>query len=49
VVLGPGPWIIHPPNYESVGMVGRVSIDGTHFMGRIPEPGCGAFRLRAAQ
>ncbi len=49
VVFGPGPWIIHPADYVSVGMVGRVSIDGTHFAGRIPAPGCGAFRLRAAQ
>jgi hypothetical protein len=49
VQFAPGPWIIHPTDYEAVGMVGRVSVDGRHFMGRISSPGCGAFRLRSAQ
>jgi hypothetical protein len=49
VVFTPGTWIIHPVDYVSVGMVGRVSLDGTRFVGRIPFPGCGGFRLRAAE
>jgi hypothetical protein len=49
VVLRPGPWIIHPDGYVPVGMVGRVSREGTRFSGRIPFPGCGGFQLRAAR
>lgn len=48
-VLTPGAWIIHPADYVTVPMVGRVSRDGTRFAGRIPVPGCGEFRLRAVQ
>jgi hypothetical protein len=49
VVFSPGPWIIHPAGYVSVGMLGQVSRDGTRFVGRIPFPGCGGFQLRAVQ
>jgi hypothetical protein len=49
VMFGAGPWIIHPENYVTVGMRGRMSKDGVHFMGHIDGPGCGGFRLRAAQ
>ena len=49
VVFEPGPWIIHPDRYEPVGMAGQVSLDGAHFAGRITEPGCAGFRLRAAR
>jgi hypothetical protein len=49
VVFTPGPWIIHPDDYVSVGMEGRVSRDGAHFAGRITFPGCGGFRLQAAR
>jgi hypothetical protein len=49
VVFAPGAWIIHPDRYVTVGMVGRVSHDGTRFAGRIVSPGCGEFRLRAAR
>ena len=49
VAFAPGPWIIHPTSYVSVSMVGRVTLDGTRFAGRIPFPGCTGFRLRAAR
>jgi hypothetical protein len=49
VVFEPGPWIIHPDRYESVGMKGQTSLDGARFTGMITEPGCGAFWLRAAR
>lgn len=49
VVFVPGAWIIHPDNYVTVGMVGRVSRDGMRFEGSIPFPGCGGFRLHPAR
>jgi len=49
MVFEPGPWIIHPDDYMSVGMKGRVSRDGTRFVGGITTPGCGGFQLRAAR
>jgi hypothetical protein len=49
VAFEPGPWIIHPDDYVSVGMAGSVSPDGRRFVGRITHPSCGAFRLRAAR
>ena len=49
MVFEPGPWIIHPDGYVSVGMRGRVSRDGTRFVGSITAPGCGGFQLRAAR
>jgi hypothetical protein len=49
VVFTPGTWIIHPDDYETVGMLGSVSRDGSRFSGRIAHAGCGAFRLRAAR
>jgi hypothetical protein len=49
VTFEPGPWIIHPDDYLSVGMEGEVSQDGTRFVGKILYPGCGMFRLHAAR
>jgi len=49
MVFTPGAWIIHPDDYATLPLVGRVSRDGTHYAGRIPVPGCGGFRLRAVQ
>jgi hypothetical protein len=49
VTFEPGPWIVHPDGYLSVGMEGEVSVDGAHFFGRITYPGCGMFRLHAAR
>jgi hypothetical protein len=48
VSLEPVRWIVQPEGYEPVGMMGRVSLDGLRFAGRIAHPHCGAFRLSAA-
>jgi len=45
----PGVWIVHPDDYVTVGMAGRVSRDGTRFEGSIPAPGCGGFWLHPAR
>jgi hypothetical protein len=47
VRLTPGAWIEQPPDYVTVGMMGRASFDGTRFRGRILGPGCGGFWLNA--
>jgi hypothetical protein len=48
-VFTPGAWIIHPDNYVTVAMAGRVTRDGARFDGRIAGPGCAEFRLRAVE
>jgi hypothetical protein len=45
----PGPWIIHPDGYDSVGLRGRVSLDGGRFAGAITDARCGRFQLRVAR
>src|SRR5262249_32425670 len=45
VTLAPVRWLLQPEGYEYVGMVGRVSLEGREFVGRIAHPACGAFRL----
>jgi hypothetical protein len=46
VVLDGGEWIQQPENYETVGLSGDVSADGSIFEGRVDNPGCDGFRLR---
>ncbi len=49
IVFTPGAWIIQPPDYATLPLVGRVTRDGKHFAGRIPVDGCAGFRLRAVE
>jgi hypothetical protein len=48
VALIPGTWIIHPDDYETVAMIGRTTLDGSRFDGKIASRGCRAFHLHAA-
>jgi hypothetical protein len=49
VALIPGTWIIRPDDYETVAMIGRTTLDGSRFDGKIASPGCRAFHLHAAR
>ncbi len=49
VVFEPGAWIVHPGDWVTVGMTGRVSPDGRRFDGRISHPECGGFWLHPAR
>jgi hypothetical protein len=46
VVLAGGEWIHRPPNYDTVGLSGELSEDGTSFDGRVTHPVCSDFSLR---
>lgn len=46
VHFDPSRWIDKPDDYVMVSMEGEVAEDGSLFAGRIPFPGCGAFRLK---
>ena len=44
--LEPGKWIKRPGLYETVGMSGKFSHDGTRYEGRIKGPNCKQFELK---
>ncbi len=46
LALSPGAWIQQPPNYQTVGLAGTVSADGSTFTGSIRNSACSTFTVR---